>query len=239
MLDSSKLLPATCTSINGYMTAYLSSTTNRRHLSESQIYSAIQDYISKSYSSDSIVGVAYIPPSAAAEDATTTEGVVTGSRTANIFQDSSSTWEITPAFGLLALIVSLLAMVGLVHIVKQRSNQKSSTLSPSIAAMEPEVSNEITSEPPTPITKNTLRRLTSDETEECCSVVTEDYTPNEYTDDTFIKRMSTYGSAWGERMRTWQSSVLSVESGRMEEEKEEVNSLPSEMGEEVGMDDFM
>lgn len=239
MLDSSKLLPATCTSINGYMTAYLPhSTTNRRHLSESQIYSAIQDYISKSYSSDSIVGVAYIPPSAAAEDATTTEGVVTGSRTANIFQDSSSTWEITPAFGLLALIVSLLAMVGLVHIVKQRSNQKSSTLSPSIAAMEPEVSNEITSEPPTPITKNTLRRLTSEETEEC-SVATEDYTPNEYTDDTFIKRMSTYGSAWGERMRTWQSSVLSVESGRMEEEKEEVNSLPSEMGEEVGMDDFM
>ena len=242
MLDSSKLVPATCTSVNGYMTAWLPNSSNRRQLSESDVYTAIEDFISKSYSSESIIGVSYIPP-ANTESATTspqTEGVVTGSRAANIFQDSSSspTWEIGPGFGLLALIVSLLALVGIVRIVKNRKSKSKSSLSPSVAAIEPEVSGEIASEPPTPIAKGGLRRHLSDETEDC-SVATEDYTPNDYTQDEFIKRMPTYGSAWGDRTRTMQSEAVSTVVSTVVGVSDEDASLPSEMGEEIGIDGLL
>eukprot|EP00956_Cyclotella_meneghiniana_P041583 scaffold231405_cov22-Cyclotella_meneghiniana.AAC.1 len=172
MLDSSNLTPATCTSINGYMTAWLPAhSSNRRVLSESDVYAAIEKVIGTSYTSDSIVGVKLpkiIQPAVESEESSSTT-VVTASRE-NILANDSPLWQLGPGVGLLALIVSLIALVGVVHIVKKRrggttntnnanasSSNSARDVSPSIAEIEPEIATEITSLPPTPIKSNLSR----------------------------------------------------------------------------------
>ena len=240
VLDSSTLSQATCTAVSGYMTAWLPS--NRRALSssESSIYNAIESFITNNYTSDTIVGVSYIPPSAAVEDEVVViAGFKTTSGRASTLQDNK-TWEIAPGVGLLALIVSLIALVSLLHVIKKkRSNTNPVSSSEVVMEMEPEISHEVNSQPPTPkasggrrLTNNTVLSDTEDDD---CSVTTEDYTPNDYTQDEFITRMASYGSSWGDRMRSL-GSLMSVGSstsvGTLEKRREE-DDMPSEIGEEI------
>jgi hypothetical protein len=236
MLDSSKLSPAACTSIHGYMTAWLPASSGRR-LSESDIYAAIENYIAKSYNSDSIVGVTYIP--SASEDTVTNDPVISTLTKTSDFRESTdnneSSWDLLPGVGLLACIVSLLTLVGLVRIVqKSRNSTDDACASPSVTAIEPEISEEMGSQPATP-KNHACRSGTLSDTDDC-SVATEDYTQENYTQDEFIQRLPTYGSTWGDRVRTW-TSYLGGETVVPREEEE--MSLPSEMGEEVGPDGLL
>ena len=250
MLDSSNLTPATCTSINGYMTAWLPThSSNRRVLSESDVYAAIEKVIAKSYTSDSIVGVKLpkiIQPDVVSEESSSAT-VVTASRE-NILANDSPLWQLGPGVGLLALIVSLIALVGVVHIVKKRRGGTTNTnnanvsfsnstrdVSPSITEIEPEIATEITSLPPTPIKSNLSRINTlgdEDHTDDESSVATEDYTQDNYTRDEYIRRNDTYGSGWGDGASTWVSnrerSLWSMRSLVSEEDE-----MPSEVGEEI------
>lgn len=247
VLDSSTLSQATCTAVSGYMTAWLPS--NRRALSssESSIYNAIESFIANSYTSDTIVGVSYIPPAATAAAVEDEVVVIAGSKTtsgrASTLQDNT-TWEIAPGVGLLALIVSLIALVSLLHVIKKkRSTTITDPVSSSqdIMEMEPEISHEVNSQPPTPkasggrrFTNNTT--VLSDTEDDDCSVTTEDYTPNDYTQDEFITRMASYGSSWGDRMRSL-GSLMSFGSGTTSvgtlEKGREEDDMPSEIGEEI------
>lgn len=263
MVDSSKLTEATCTSISGHMTTWLpSSTTRQLSSSESTIqsvYDAIETYISNSYTSNSIVGVSYIPVVEEQQQEVSNEVVITGSKTTDSRESSVSTlqegssWELLPGAGLLAVIVSLLALVGLVHIIKKkRSNSNDNDISPTIAAIEPEISAELSSQPPTPNKgSGGLPRCLSDtEDEDNLSVATEVYPAQDYTKDEYIKRMPTYGSAWGDRTATGFGSLFggrigsgfsTLFSGGGEKMNEVVDvanvndddDLPSEMGEEI------
>ena len=242
MLDSSNLTPATCTSINGYMTAWLPvHSSDRRVLSESDIYAAIEKAIAMSYTSETIVGVKSpkIIEHAVVEQNNT---VVTSSRE-NILANDSPIWKLGPGVGLLAIIVSLTALAGVVHIVKKRigpttsanTSSNDNVVSPSIAELEPEIASEITSQPPTPIKSNLSRVNTlgeDDNTDDESSVATEDYTQDNYTRDEYIQRSDTYGSGWGDGTSTWASmrerSLWSMRSLVSEEDE-----MPSEVGEEI------
>jgi hypothetical protein len=259
MIDSSKLTEATCTSISGHMTTWLPSSTRQLSSSESPIqsvYDAIETYISNSYTSNSIVGVSYIPVVEEQQEVSN-EVVITGSKTTDSRASSVSTlqegssWELLPGAGLLAVIVSLLALVGLVHIIKKKRSNSDDDISPTIAAIEPEISAELSSQPPTPNKgSGGLPRCLSDtEDEDNLSVVTEEYPTQDYTKDEYIKRMPTYGSAWGDRTATGFGSLFggrigsgfSTLFGGGEKSSEVVDvanvydddDLPSEMGEEI------
>lgn len=270
MLDSSKLLQATCSSISGHMTVWLpDSSSSSRQLSESSssstteaVYDAIKNYISNSYSSNSIVGVTYIPVVEERGDAssdgsgTGNEAVISGSKSessrASILQDDGgSSWEILPGIGLLGLIVSLIALVGLVRIIKKQRGSSKTRTSSSIMGIEPEISTELSSQPPTPkLTRNLSDNNDTDD--DVLSVATEDYPAQHYTQDEYIKRMPTYGSGWGEsrigsggfslfgRVGTGFSSLFGGGGGGGGDEDKmlkvvgrEEDDMPSEMGEEI------
>jgi hypothetical protein len=215
------------------MTAWLPASSGRR-LSESDIYAAIENYIAKSYNSNSIVGVTYIP--SASEDTVTNDPVISTLTKTSDFRESAdyheSSWDLLPGVGLLACIVSLLTLVGLVRIVqKSRTNSTDASASPSATAIEPEISEELGSQPATP--KNHACHLSDTDD---CSVATEDYTQENYTQDEFIQRLPTYGSTWGDRVRSW---TLYLGGETVVPREEEEMSLPSEMGEEVGPDGLL
>jgi hypothetical protein len=252
MLDTAKLIPVSCTSVSGFMTAWLPSSNGGRKLSETDIYDAIENFISNGYTTDSILGVSYLPPESST--AAATDPVVANTVMAWQAEDNSGnvlnkiSWDIPPAMGLLAVACTLLALVGVVRVVKKRRNRSTDDVSevspPDVASadvlddFEPEICSDIPSQPPTP--KKQVGFVS--DTDDASSVATEDYTTDNYTQDEFIRRTPTYGSAWGVRTSTIQSEAVSSftreRSGYTKADDESVASLPSEIGEEIGIDLF-
>ncbi|KAL7479987.1 hypothetical protein ACHAW6_005699 [Cyclotella cf. meneghiniana] len=247
--DSSNLSLASCTSINGYMTAWVPAAGGRRFLSESDVYEAIEKYISNGFTSDSVLGVSYLgAPSWTTSEPASDEPVITGSKTVSqsteetyAQEDTSSSWDYVPGIVLLAVAVTMIALVGVTRIIKKRRERSSSNTEQQVASedvmadLEYESSSEIVSEQASPFSKQVGFASEKSDTDDASSVVTEDYTT-----DNHIQRLPTYGSSWGEKGITARSDSFSTFAPNEALKGDaSVGSMPSEMGEEIGMDDFM
>eukprot|EP00804_Cyclotella_cryptica_P028672 CCRYP_008199-RA/>CCRYP_008199-RA protein AED:0.02 eAED:0.02 QI:411/1/1/1/1/1/2/1094/385 len=248
--DSSNLALASCTSINGYMTAWLPPSSGRRILSESDVYEAIESFISNGFTSESVIGVSYVgSPSWTSSESASNEPVITGSKTVselNAETDASVSWDYLPGIGLLAVAVTMIALVGVTRIVNRRRQRSSSNQEEPVASeevledLEFETSSEIASEHAMSVSKHVGFASQKSDTDDAPSVVTEDYTTDNHTTDEFIQRLPTYGSSWGDKGITTRSESLSTFAPDDTVRGDvSVGSMPSEMGEEIGMDDLM
>lgn len=107
-----------CTSVNGFMTAWVSADeSNRRQLSQTDVFTAIENFIAKGYSSDSILGISYLGRK-------NDQPVVGGATSDNGYRNTttgSDSAGITPGIISLIAVISVLAVLGVIsHIQKRR-----------------------------------------------------------------------------------------------------------------------
>lgn len=158
-----------CTPINGYMTAWVSETVRRR-LSESDIYSVIENY-SNTYATDTVLAVSYIGtrdvPEAQAP--IIDKAIQDDGNTEDLVLSSSTMAPGTIAGIAVASVVALLAILALV--VKKRRDRKN--------AEKIATSRNIVNDALFMIDEDEELKVVNDEASNTGSVNTEDYTYDE------------------------------------------------------------